>query len=262
MIKLSVKRLSTVEGQAGIAASIGLESKLGNAVTFEASPSFKELWEIKLNEFPYSDHLLRILARQDLRLWESRHAVSEYLDRNMHKLRSLEALVDLVQNHAVNNAVRYNAVMGNVDEDVLHAMLPLSTGGALLHLMGNSVTMYRHYGDRRDVYLVPPTPRMVLSLMAKTDLGDHLTHKAACIATRVCLDNYPELFRGVIYHLNNQIRRFVSTGKESIPSVTNTFSDFMKPSPRQNEMAMVMWDPQDPELITHFMAKEVEGYPG
>ena len=132
MIKLSERRLRTVEGQAGIVAAIELEKKLGNQVRFEASPSFRELFEVRLEGFPYSDNLMRILSQQDFRLYSSRSALREYLEKNIHRVRSLPAVTDIIKFRSVDSGQMYNDLVNNVSTVVLLAAMESVSGQELL----------------------------------------------------------------------------------------------------------------------------------
>ena len=110
----------------------------------------------------------------------------------------------------------------------------------------------------KTVVRVTPTRRSLLILMSKSDMEGYAVRNSVHLCEKLCMDAYPELFRGVIYHLNNQLRRLVSTEDESIPSVCTVFDRWLRPAVRANELAMVMWDPRDPGLIPYFQELKKE----
>jgi hypothetical protein len=130
-IKLSAKRLSTLQGQQGILAEIPMERTLGNTITFEGVPSLRVLLVDKIGSFPLTDELVAISAQIDMHNYEDRGKQNEWLANAVQKIEKPEAVAAL----ANRRTETLNTTMVRLPWQTLEAALPMMEERTLAHVV-------------------------------------------------------------------------------------------------------------------------------
>lgn len=243
MIKLNEKKLSSLEGQRALIAAIDLERKMGYHIGFQADPSFKYLFQTRLGTFPYSDDLLRIILVQDCNQYDTRNAITEWLNLNTHKVSTVAAVRDIMQ---VRDGLFPKVVQlaEHAQRLVCEAML-----GAPAHvLVSCTAELTPRSWNRGKQPCVKPPASFLAYTASRPDHTVNTLHTFMGNALELCRDFYPDMARCLIHEMNKHVPRLLDGNATTRPlplsSLLNHLEDYMeKPVIRGSVVSVTMHDP-------------------
>ena len=134
---LSRKRLSTLQGQQAILASIALDKTMGDADgRFQGDPSLRVLLADEITKFPFTDELFAISTACELRNWEDSKVQADWLQTMAPKVKS----PDVIAVYYSRNSHRRAASLPLMDRDVVKREVWLMERYALRSLISDAFT--------------------------------------------------------------------------------------------------------------------------
>lgn len=133
-IKISDKRLSTVQGQEAIVAAVDLEITMGNSdVKFEGDPSLRALLVERINKYPYSDWLLAIQILTSQHAYEDSRAREAWIEKHLPRVTTPKVVA------LWSNANSYNAsiVFNTLPHELVEKAIPYFTQHTLSQILGD-----------------------------------------------------------------------------------------------------------------------------
>jgi len=252
-IKISGKRLRTVQGQLSVVEAAKLEKTLGNEVKIEGDPSLRVLLCDNINTYPYSDWLLAIQLLTEQHRYDDNNVRSTWIDKNIKRCRTpyVAAL------WANENRYDCRKIFNILPAEVTEKSIPMFDEATCDSILDAWCPDSWERGKARPVLNL----RVLSTFLSKEDPANDAIAKHADTFLRDCYRRKDaQAVKAILFMANRHLRRRLATEDHSgVADVINEAKQLIQLERTATSVTAKLYDPYNFNLKAYCNDKSKEG---